>query len=89
MLALAHRCSAHIIPSRTFTLALLGRCFSLTHRRPEATSAPSALDHVKDAKPREDPNVASKIRYANDPEYRAKILARSNARNRDLYANDP
>jgi hypothetical protein len=77
MLSLAHRCTTYINPSPTSTLALLGRCLSLTHRRPEARSPLSATKLVKDAENKTDRNQARRLRYASDPEYRAKIVAQS------------
>jgi hypothetical protein len=88
MLSLAYHCTAYINPSSTFTLTLLARCFSLTHRRPGASSAPSPVKPVKDAKTYRNSNEARRLRYATDPEYRAKIVAQNLARYHRL-ARDP
>jgi hypothetical protein len=61
----------------------------LTHRRPEATSAPSDVKPVKDDKPYKDRNKAFKLRLANDPDYRAKVAAQSLARCHDRCIKDP
>jgi hypothetical protein len=89
MLSLAHRCTADINPSPTSTLALLARCFSLTNRRTEASSAPSDVKPVNDDNPYKDSNKAFKLRFANDPDYRAKIAAQGRARYHDRCAKDP
>lgn len=89
MLSLVYRCLTFVPPSEAFALSLIPRYFSITHRRLDASSAPSETSSVEDAKPHKDPNLARRLRYANDPEYRAKEIARVSARHRHLYAIDP
>jgi len=89
MLSLLHRCSTHIHSPRASALSLVPRCFSITHCRPEAGSVPSNSELTKDAESRKNSNEAMKFRYANDPEYRAKLLAQNRDRNAHRYANDP
>jgi len=88
MLSLTHRYSTPIYQFQAFGLSLTYRCFSLSHRRRE-TSPLSDTKPVKDAKPHKKSNDARNFRYANDPEYRAKILAQNRDRHKYLFANDP
>jgi flagellum-specific peptidoglycan hydrolase FlgJ len=73
MLSLVYRCSTRSYLSLTLT----GRCFSTTHHRLEASSALY------------DTNAAQRLRYATDPEYRAKRIASAMASRRARFAIDP
>ncbi|KAH0366790.1 hypothetical protein KCU65_g5066, partial [Aureobasidium melanogenum] len=88
MLSLISRFRSSYTPTAYISNLLVSRFF-IDHRRSEPISAPSATDPANDHSQQKDRREALKLRYANDPEYRAKVLARQKATKKARYANDP
>lgn len=89
MLSVVYRCFTPLHPFHALAISLTGRYFSTTPCRLQADSGPSDSRRTEDAKSRKKHNEARASRYANDPEYRAKVIARSEAWRQTRIANDP